>query len=91
MLEVKIVRVDVSAAKAQETIDHVAEEKPFYIFLNRTHYATIFCSPSNLKELAVGHALSEGTLKSRAIFGFAVYHNHQHRKRSRGLCTCRDE
>jgi len=64
MLEVKIVRVDVSAAKAQETTDHVAEEKPFYIFLNRTHYATIFCSPSNLKELAVGHALSEGILES---------------------------
>jgi len=68
MLEVKIVRADVSAAKAQEKTDHVAEEKPFYIFLNRTHYATIFCSPSNLKELAVRHALSEGTLKSRARF-----------------------
>jgi FdhD protein len=64
MLEVKIVRVDVSAARTQETTDCVAQEKPFYIFLNRTHYATIFCSPSNLKELAVGHALSEGILRS---------------------------
>jgi len=64
MLKVKIVRVDVSAGKALETTDNVAQEKPFYMFLNRTHYATIFCSPSNLKELAVGHALSEGILKS---------------------------
>lgn len=64
MFKVKIVRVEVSAGKALETTDDVAQEKPFYIFLNRTHYATIFCSPSNLKELAVGHALSEGILKS---------------------------
>jgi len=42
----------------------VAEEKPLHIFLNRTYYATIFCSPSNLKELAVGHVLSEGIVKS---------------------------
>jgi FdhD protein len=44
--------------------DYVAEEKPLHIFLNKTHYATIFCSPSNLKELAVGHLLSEGIVKS---------------------------
>jgi len=42
----------------------VAEEKPLHVFLNRTYYATIFCSPSNLKELAVGHLLSEGIVKS---------------------------
>lgn len=64
MLEVGIVRVDVSTGKAEETTDYVAQEKPFHIFLNRTHYATIFCSPTNLKELAVGHALSEGIIES---------------------------
>ncbi|MEM3696878.1 MAG: formate dehydrogenase accessory sulfurtransferase FdhD [Candidatus Bathyarchaeia archaeon] len=42
----------------------MAEEKPLHIFLNKTHYATILCSPSNLKELAIGHLLSEGILKS---------------------------
>jgi FdhD protein len=42
----------------------VAEEKPLNIFLNRSYYATILCSPSNLKELAMGHLLSEGILKS---------------------------
>jgi FdhD protein len=44
--------------------DYVAEEKPLFIFLNKTHYATIFCSPTDLKELAVGHTLTEGILKS---------------------------
>jgi len=64
MLKVEIVKIDVSAKKAQKITDYVAEEKPLHIFLNRTHYGTIFCSPSNLKELAVGHALSEAIVKS---------------------------
>lgn len=64
MLEVEIVKIDVSAKKAQKMTDYVAEEKPLQIFLNRTHYATIFCSPLNLKELAVGHMLTEGIVKS---------------------------
>ena len=64
MLKVEVVKVDVSCRTAQELADFVAEEKPLHIFLNRTHYATIFCSPSNLKELAVGHLLSEGIVKS---------------------------
>lgn len=44
--------------------DFVAEEIPLHIFLNQTHYVTILCSPSQLKELAVGHLISEGVLKS---------------------------
>ena len=64
MAKVEIVKVDVSAKKAQKMTDYVAEEKPLHIFLNKTHYATIFCSPSNLKELAAGHLLSEGIVKS---------------------------
>ncbi len=64
MLKVEITRIDVSAKKASKMSDYVAEEKPLNIFLNRTHYATIFCSPSNMKELAFGNVLSEGILKS---------------------------
>lgn len=64
MLEVDITKIDVSTKKAQRTTDRVAEEKPLHIFLNKTHYATIFCSPSNLKELSVGHVLTEGIVKS---------------------------
>jgi FdhD protein len=64
VLEVEIVRVDVAAGKAEKKTDYVAEEKPLHLFLNRTQYVTIFCSPSNLKELAIGHAISEGIIKS---------------------------
>jgi len=64
MVKVKIVKIDASTKKSQETTDHVAEEKPLYVFLNKTHYATIFCSPSHLRELAVGHVVSEGIVKS---------------------------
>ena len=66
MSKVNIMRVDVSARKAEKTTDYVAEEKPLHIFLNRTRYVTVFCSPSNLKELAVGHVISEGVVKSMA-------------------------
>ncbi len=64
MLEVGIVKVDISSKKTQKMTDYVAKEKPLHVFLNKTHYATIFCSPTNLKELAVGHLLSEGIIKS---------------------------
>jgi FdhD protein len=64
MLKVEIVRIDVSNQEARKMTDYVAQEKPFYVFLNRTHYATIYCSPSNLKELAVGHVLSEGIVET---------------------------
>jgi FdhD protein len=64
VLEIEIVRVDVAAKKAERRTDCVAEERPMHLFLNRTRYATIFCSPSNLKELAVGHVISEGIMKS---------------------------
>ncbi|MGC8896555.1 MAG: formate dehydrogenase accessory sulfurtransferase FdhD, partial [Candidatus Bathyarchaeia archaeon] len=64
MREIEIVKIDVSTRTASKVKDYVAEEKPLHIFLNKACYATIFCSPSNLKELTVGHLLSEGILKS---------------------------
>ena len=64
VLRVGITRVDVASGKAQKKKDYVAEEKPLDIYLDMKHYGTIFCSPSNLKELALGHLLSEGILKS---------------------------
>lgn len=64
MLEVEIVRIDMSKKNSQIVKDFVAEEKPLYIFLNRTHLATILCTPESLKELAIGHLISEGILKS---------------------------
>lgn len=64
MLEIEITRIDVPSGKAEKMTDFVAEERPLDIYVSKKHYATIFCSPSNLKELTVGHLLSEGILKS---------------------------
>lgn len=64
MREVKILRVDVSTQSIQKMRDCVAEEKPLRIVINGIHYMTIFCLPSSLKELTVGHLLSEGIVKS---------------------------
>jgi FdhD protein len=62
--QVNIVKLDLSTGKYKKLADCVAEEKPFYLFVNTTFWATILCSPTDLKELAVGHFLSEGILKS---------------------------
>ena len=62
--QVDITKLDLSTGKAQKIADYVAEEKPLHLFVNTTYWATILCSPANLKEMAVGHLLSEGVLKS---------------------------
>lgn len=62
--EVTITKVDLSSGKTQSIPDFVAEEVPLQLFVNSNFWATLLCSPTNLKELAVGHLLSEGILKS---------------------------
>ena len=62
--QVNITRLDMSTGKSQKTADYIAEEKPFYLVINKTFWATILCSPTNLKELAIGHFISEGIIKS---------------------------
>jgi FdhD protein len=66
MHKVEIVKYDLSTKTTKKMADYVAEEKPLHLFVNTTYWATILCSPSNLKEMAVGHLLSEGILKSTA-------------------------
>jgi FdhD protein len=64
MKEVQISQLDVYDRKMEKKKDFVAEETPLHIFLNQIHFVTILCSPNQLKELAVGHLISEGVLKS---------------------------
>ncbi len=66
MRQVEIVKYDLSTRTSKKISDYIAEETPLHLFVNTTFWATILCSPSNLKELAVGHLLSEGILKSTA-------------------------
>ena len=64
MLEVEILRLNVAEKKADRIKDCVSQESPLHIFLNRTFYATIFCSPFDQKELVIGHLLTEGFVTS---------------------------
>jgi FdhD protein len=64
MREIDITKIDLSTGTSKKVVDRVAEETPLHLFVNTTHWATILCTPSNLKELAVGHLLSEGILKN---------------------------
>ena len=62
--QVDITKIDLATGKTQNVKDLVAEEVPLQLFVNKIFWATILCSPTNLKELAVGHLLSEGIVKS---------------------------
>jgi len=62
--QVDIIRLDLSTGSTKKSTDFVAQEVPLYLFINKTFWAMILCSPSNLKELSVGHLLSEGVIKS---------------------------
>jgi FdhD protein len=64
--EIEIEKYDLAAKTSKKVADKIAEERPLHLFVNSTYWATILCSPSNLKEMAVGHLLSEGILKSTA-------------------------
>jgi FdhD protein len=44
--------------------DYVAEEVPVKIIMNRDYAFIIWCSPSQFKELAVGHLFAEDILRS---------------------------
>ena len=66
MRKVEIEKIDLSTKTSKKVADYITEEKPLHLFVNTTYWATILCSPSNLKEMAMGHLLSEGILKSTA-------------------------
>jgi FdhD protein len=66
MRKVEIKKYDLSSKTSKKVADYVAEEKPLHLFVNKAYWATILCSPLDLKEMAVGHLLSEGILKAPA-------------------------
>jgi FdhD protein len=64
MRQVSVEKFDLSTGKSNKILDYVAEETPLQLFVNNSFWATILCTPVNLKELSIGHLLSEGILKS---------------------------
>jgi len=59
-----VTRVNLQTGKFEETSDLVVTETPIRITINETNYATIFCTPTDLRELVTGHLLSEGLVDS---------------------------
>jgi len=66
MRKIHVSRINVKNQTVEERTDYVAEETALHIYLNKRHYGTILCSPDQLKEMVVGHLLSEGLLNSTA-------------------------
>lgn len=49
----------------EETDDSIVIEMPLNIFINNKYYATLMCTPSELKELCTGFLFTEGLLESK--------------------------
>jgi FdhD protein len=64
MRQVKMTRLDLEQSKAEKTLDYVAEEVPLQITVNGAYSFIIWSSPSQFKELAVGHLYAEDILHS---------------------------
>jgi FdhD protein len=62
MRQVKMTRLDLAEGKTVETLDYVAEEVPLQITVNGAYSFVIWSSPSQFKELAVGHLYAEDIL-----------------------------
>ncbi len=62
--QVNIEKIDLATGKTEKKSDFVAEETPLHLFVNTTFWVTILCTPTYIKELAIGHLLSEGIIKS---------------------------
>lgn len=60
----EIVKIDTSAKIIQKVEGYVAEEASIHIFINMKPYATLMCTPKDLKELVAGHLLSEGVVNA---------------------------
>ncbi len=64
MRQVDMTRLDLSTGTATKMSDCVAEEIPLKIIINNDYAFVIWSSPSQFKELAVGHLFAEDILYS---------------------------
>ncbi|MEM3693717.1 MAG: formate dehydrogenase accessory sulfurtransferase FdhD [Candidatus Bathyarchaeia archaeon] len=62
--KVKVLRINLREGKGYEVEDLVAVEAPISLYINGLCYANLMATPTMLKELALGYALSEGLIRS---------------------------
>jgi len=63
-VNVKALRINLRKKLVEEVEEAIARETSIKIYVNDSHLATLFASPSQLKELAIGWLLSQGIIKS---------------------------
>jgi FdhD protein len=61
-----------SDGRAEETKVLLARESPVKLYLNGKIFTTLFVSPLELKELAIGHLITEGTVNFNEIIEIEV-------------------
>lgn len=61
-IEVSYLRTDTGQRDRKK--DFVTVEEPLHIIINRDHYATILLTPTQKRELAIGHLITEGIIKN---------------------------
>lgn len=64
MRQVDMTRLDLQTGTATRMRDYVAEEVPLKIIFNSDYAFVIWCSPTQFRELAVGHLYAENILHS---------------------------
>ena len=67
-----------SDGRAEDTEVLLAKEVPVKLFLDGKPFTTLFSSPFELKELAVGHLITEGAVGYGEIAGLEVEGNEVH-------------
>ena len=58
--------------RIQDLHENVIKEEPVNIYLNGEHFVTLLAIPELQQELALGHLLSEGMLKSLEAYHFCT-------------------
>ncbi|MDW8044863.1 MAG: formate dehydrogenase accessory sulfurtransferase FdhD [Nitrososphaerota archaeon] len=64
MVDIDYYAIDTSNYTSNYEVGKVVVEAPIDIFANNKHIVTLFSTPLMIKELAIGHLLSEGIIKS---------------------------
>lgn len=80
-----------SDGRAEDTEVLLAKECPVKLFLDGKQLTTLFASPLELKELAVGHLITEGILSFKEIAGVEVEGNEVHILTLKGKHPIQDE
>ncbi|MDQ1280708.1 MAG: FdhD protein [Thermoproteota archaeon] len=62
--KVETLFLNINTHRTEEKQDLIAVEQPIHILLNREHYATILCTPTDINELVIGNITSEGLIDS---------------------------